>query len=196
MRDNTYSSVDIKLAVMEMPILSQRLIGVGKPYEKLLLAILEIDRESNERLPTDKKMIQELAIKPHFFRKRLRQIYDDLYELLSDENKAQMIIGEVEHHISYHRDGKGFYFVTRLPVTPRLGDSLNLDFFRPIDGNGYYYVSRIYHRITESKQVIDIILGSGFHNSYSVFRDDKEEMEAHDKGYYYWDQLMKKRRNE
>lgn len=123
MDENSFSSQDIKLAVMHMPKLSKRLIGIGKPYESLLLAILVIKRVGNERLPTDKAMIQELGIKPHFYRKWLNQIYNDLLELLGDEHKPQLVISEVEHHFSWHHRDKGFYLVTHLPVTPNVGDA-------------------------------------------------------------------------
>lgn len=193
--EHSYSSQDIKLAVMEMPRLSQMLIGIGKPYDKLLLAILSIDRESNERLLTDKKMIQELSIKPHFFRKCPHQLYDDLLELLGDENKPQMVISEGERHISWQRWSKSFDFVTKLPVTPRFGDTFDLHFFRPIDSLNWYHVSRTTHTIKENKQVIYITLRTGFHNSYTVFLDDKEESDAYGKGHWYWKDWMEKRKN-
>lgn len=196
MDEHSYSSQDIKLAVMNMPRLSQRLIGIGKPYESLLLAILAIKRVGNEKFPTDKTMIQELGIKPHFFRKWLNQIYNDLLELLGDEHKPQLVINEVEHHLSWHHRDKGFYFVTRLLITPNIGDSINMNFFKPIDNFPVYYVDRVSHEIMEDKQVIRLDLKTGFYNSYVKFHEDQEEAEASEKGFFYYRDWMKKKRKE
>lgn len=141
-------------------------------------------------------MIQELGIKPHFFRKWLNQIYNDLLELLRDEHKPQLVISEVEHHLSWHHRDKSFYFVTSLPVTPTVGDSINLKFFRPIENSPVYYVDKVSHEITEEKQVIRIDLKTGFYNSFVKFHEDQDEAEVSEKGYYYYRNWMKKKREE
>lgn len=101
---------------------------------------------------------------------------------------------EVEYHISWYHWGKSFYFETRLPVTPNVGDSFDLGFFRPIDTTRYYYVYKVSHMIEEEKQIIHITLRTGFHNTFTIFREDQEEAEAHDKGHWYWKDWMEKNR--
>jgi len=67
MQPQPYSSRDVKLAIMSMPIFSQKLFGIGKPYEELLKAILAIDRDPQQPMPTDKAIMTEHNIKLPFF---------------------------------------------------------------------------------------------------------------------------------
>lgn len=48
--------------------------------------------------------------------------------------------------------------------------------------------------VEEEKQIIHITLRTGFHNSYTIFREDQEEAEAHEKGHWYWKDWMEKNR--
>ncbi len=59
----------LKLAIASLPKLSQKLIGVGKPYEPLLLEFLKLDPDSNERFLTDKSIIREAGDQTTFFPK-------------------------------------------------------------------------------------------------------------------------------
>lgn len=59
----------LSIAITDLPNLSKKIIGVGKPYELLLVELLKHDPESTEKSPTDKSLISKFEITSHFFRK-------------------------------------------------------------------------------------------------------------------------------
>jgi hypothetical protein len=168
----------LKVAIAGLPNLSQKLIGIGKPYEALLLAILKLDPDGNERFPTDKAMMKDLDIKPYDFQKWKYQIYADLIELLEDEDNPKFEVKKLEHHISCCELDKWFFFATTLPETPRVGSSFCIDFFRPISNHYHYYVDSVSYRVLDCKMIVDIRLRTDFFNSYVKFKEEQEEYEA------------------
>lgn len=183
----------VLVAIARLPNLSQRLIGVGKPYEALLLAILKLDPDGNERFPTDKAMMNDLGIKPNDFQKWKRQIYADLVDLLEDENNPQFEVKKLEHHISCYEPDKQFFFATTLPETPRVGSSFYFDFYRPVSGSYHYYVDDVSYRVLDGKMIVDIRLRTDFFNSYVKFKEEQEEYEAQQKGVWYLREFHRKK---
>jgi hypothetical protein len=197
MEPQPYSSRDIKLAIMSMPAFSQKLIGVGKPYENLLQAILAIDRDPQKPMPTDKAIMAEHNIKSHHYRIWLNQIYADLLEMMSDFDHPQFEIKKITHHISWSKRDKSFYLVTSLPETPRIGSRFEMDFFNPISGRfGIYYVENITYLLKDGEMIVGIHLRSGFLNRYSMFEEEKQEYEAYKKGIWHWGRWREKKREE
>ena len=183
----------LKVAIARLPNLSQNLIGIVKPYEALLLAILKLDPDGNEPFPTDKAMIKELGIKSYDFQKWKRQIYADLVELLEDEDNPKFEVKKLEHHISCYELDKRFFFATTLPETPRIGSSFYFDFYRPVSGSYHYYVDSISYRVLDGKMIVDIRLRTDFFNSYVKLKEEQEEYEAQQKGVWYLREFHRKK---
>ncbi|MEI6174174.1 MAG: hypothetical protein WCR01_10505 [Bacteroidota bacterium] len=188
-----YSSRALKIAISRMPILSKKITGIGKPYEKLLLEILKLDADGNEPFPTDKAIMQNLDIKPVLYRKWMHQIYADLVEMLEDEHNPGLVVNKLEHHISCNEQDKKFYFVTTLPETPRVGSSFYVDFFYPVYWGDHFYVDNVWYRLQDGKMIVVIYLRTNFCNEYVKFKEEQEEYEAWKKGSYYWWEWIKKK---
>jgi len=167
-----------------------------KPYEELLKAILNMDRDHRTPLETDKSIMQRTGIQQYHYKKWLRQIYDDLMELLDSEGNPQFEIKQVEHHIHWASDEYYFYLVTTLPETPRIGSRFDTDIFHSISGTYIYHVKDVAYRLEDEKLVISVELTKRFYNSYAKFADEKEEIEAWNRGYGYWREWRERKREE
>lgn len=196
MENHHYSSLSIKLAIGYLPNLSQKLLGIRKPYEKLLLEILKLDPDGYEPFPTDKEMIKDLGITTNMYRKWMHQIYADVIEMLENVDSPKLEIKKLEHYISCYEQDKRFFFVTTLPETPRVGSPFYVDFFRPIYKNNHFYVDSITYRVFDGKMIVDVRLRTDFFNRYVKFKEDQEEYEAHQKGSWYWWNWIKKKYGE
>ncbi len=188
-----YSSHSLKLTIPRMPNLSKKLIGAGKPYERLLLEILKLDPDGHEPFPTDKLIMKNLDIKPILYRKWMHQIYADLIEMLEDADNPKLEVKKLEHHISCREKEKEFYFVTSLPETPRVGSSFYVNFFHPVFGRDHFYVDNVYYEVTDGKMIVVIYLRTEFCNEYVKHKEGKEEYDAWQKGSYYWWEWIKKK---
>ena len=193
MENQQFLSKWLKLAIADLPNLSKKLIGIGKLYEALLLAILKLDPEGYEPFPSDKSMMKDLGIKPHIFQKWKHQIYADLVELLEDEENLKFEVKKLEHNISCYELDKRFFFATTLPETPRVGSSFYVDFFRPISNQYHYYVDSVSYRLLDGKMIVDIRLRSDFFNSYVKLKEEQEEYEAQQKGVWYLREFHRKK---
>jgi hypothetical protein len=195
METKSFTSKDIKLAVSHLPQLSQRLIGIGKPYEPLLQEVIKIDPDGYDPLPTDKAMIKDLGITPTIFRKWIVQLYSDLIELLEDTDNPKLEINKLVHHITFQTKGKRFFFATILPETPRVGEHFYVDFFRPIYQYNHFYVDSISRYLMDGKMIVHIVLREQFLNGYVKFKEEKEEFEEWEKGSWYWYEWVKKHKH-
>ena len=193
MEKQHYSSSDLKHAIACMPKLSQKLIGISKPYEKLLCAIITLDPNTSGRFPTDKKLMKDLGIKQYYYRKWLDQIYTDLIEMLKDEENPKLEVAKLEHHISWYRGDRDFLFVTTLPETPRIGSSFEVDFFRPISGHYHYYVESVSYELLDGKMIVHFKLRIEFFSNYIKFKEEQEEYEAQEMGFRYYLEWIKKK---
>ena len=188
-----YPSRYLKGTISSMSSVSQKLLGIGKPYEKLLLEIRKLDPEGDERTPTDRAIIKTLGIKPNVYRKWINQIYADLVALLKNGDDPGLVIKKVEHHISCSEQNKKSYIITTLPETPRVGSSFHIEFFRPVFGNDQFYVDKVSYRLLDDIMIVSIYLRTSFCNEYVKHKEGQEEYEAWQKGpAYWWEWIQKK----
>jgi len=181
-------------SISSMASVSQKLLGVGKPYEKLLLEIRKLDPEGDEPCPTDRAIIKTLGINPNIYRKWMNQIYTDLIALMKDVDNPGLVMKKLEHHIICSEQDKRLFFITTLPETPRVGSSFQLEFYRPVFGNDQFYVDNVSYRLLDDIMIVSIYLRTSFCNEYVKYKEGQEEHEAWQKGPAYWWEWIKKKK--
>jgi hypothetical protein len=72
-----------------------------------------------------------------------------------------------EFYVQYFDKFKSFYGV--VPVVPRVGDEMQLQFLRPIFNIEIFYVEKINHVLHDECQVIEVWLKAGSENTYERF---------------------------
>ncbi len=172
-----YSTRDLILAITSMPNKAMELLKSKPHYSKLLEIILNkfdyYDENCNARLPTMKELSEESGDAYDKLKKLIQKIYFDLIEKDSEtapffKHSRQEIIMYLEGYYNEH-----YAFKTELTIIPRKGESIEVDFFKPLLGTNYFYVNSVNHRFEDGKHVIVLFLKSGLYNSYMDLRRDQ-----------------------
>lgn len=194
MEPQTYSSGDLIIGISRLPNLSQKLIGKGKSYEKLLLTILELTKEQDAPLPLCKSLMKICGIKSYHCTKWLHSIWGDLVQLMQDENKPQFEAGRMEHHLDCSLyNGLRFTLITSLAETPNIGHVIHLKFLIPLTAITAFYVQDISYELLDGKMIVHVRLTNHLYNTYSKFEDDKELAMAYGMGTSFYLNILKKR---
>ncbi|WP_163710278.1 hypothetical protein [Mangrovibacterium lignilyticum] len=158
---------------------ARQLLGKGKRYDYFLQQLLGFDYfKEDGYLPISLKEIEQTTGLPYTkIRTYLHLIYEDLLE--HEKNHLDLSVHKVEYTFSMH------YFeqyaeltVNHLCVIPRVGEQVNIPFFRAKVGTTTFFVDSIHHRLTHNKHIVEINLSPGYYNYYWKFRKD----EAYEKG--------------
>ncbi|MBR9920312.1 MAG: hypothetical protein GYB31_05675 [Bacteroidetes bacterium] len=181
MNPNTLSSREILLDIGAMRQLAKGLVGQGKPYDRLLVLLLEKDyyEDDDEPIPSMKELSEKLSLSYEKVRKQIKQIYDDLV-FPEGEELPSFSIKNVKYIIYVHSLQKSMVFeLDNLPVLPRVGEQFEVPFFHAYLGFRDFFVKSITHRIVDDCQEISISLKYGYYNLYWHYRRDKawEEQE-------------------
>jgi hypothetical protein len=179
MNSDTMSAKDLRLAISAMKRQANFLLNKGKLYEPLLLEILQYDYYSDEDqpFPNGKELQQKLGIKPEAYKKQLEQIYNDLLESAWVSPK-QFTFSEVEYIFYAKYFEKSVSFMGHIPIRPVVGEGFHLPFFKSsFHGMDFFYVSKISHEFTDTKQRICVWLECGFYNFYEKFKKEQDEYE-------------------
>ena len=152
-------------------------IGKGKEYENLVKFFLEKRYDILETVPSIKELIKETGLTYEKFSKNLKKLYEDL---MTDEDFV-METHEVRYRISVRSAYKGgvIFDLKNLPVVPRVGEKVELSYFRECCGTDYFYVKNIRHSFVHGCQTVVIELAEGDYNLFWHFRLDEaiERME-------------------
>ena len=65
-----------------------------------------------------------------------------------------------------------------LPVIPRVGETVEIPFFRAYLDNTWFHVEKVRHEFTDTGQEVEIFLLPGEYNLYWHYRKDKAEEEG------------------
>ena len=173
------SSQQMLLDICSMVSRAKDLLKEEKSYHTLLNAITNIGYcyDDTQHLPSLKELSAQTELKYDLVRRQLRQIYKDL---LPDVEKA-MPFHFIKVLYTFHLKGwtRSIWFdADTLPVVPRVGENINVPFFKAYVGTDYFYVAEINHTLQDTHQLIDIMLKQGRYNSYWHFRKDQAAEEG------------------
>jgi hypothetical protein len=133
------------------------LLNKGKEYDKIIQYIIDNKFYYNlyQSIPL-KKLSQELGYTYQDFQKLIHQIYKDT---LDYETEFRVDIKEVEYQITLNGFRHAAYLTLKsLPVQPRIGEKIQIPFFKTYVGVEYFYVKSIRHELYDNQQVISIHL--------------------------------------
>lgn len=157
---------------------AKQLLGKGKEYEKLLSFICEQNYDDEDiKIPPLKEIQLELGISYGVFKRLLLKIYEDLYEL--ELNEVGFTIKKTEYWLRmFYFDNYACVILNELPIIPRVGEYIEVPFFSAKVGTTSFYVHSIQHRLSTTKQIIDITLNPGMYNYYWRIRKDEAFLKA------------------
>ncbi|QIL78320.1 hypothetical protein [Hymenobacter sp. HDW8] len=156
-------SEDMTRDLVKLPLVLRRLAGQPTEWQPLAKVLLAVDSET--RVPTGRQLQQELGIPPSRFRRWLETLYAAyLNQLETDADAVEF--KQVEHQLILTGSRASQVFSCRLPVTPRVGEQLQLDFLRAVTGEYMFYVESITHDFTDGRYVVLVYLKHGYYNAY------------------------------
>lgn len=151
----------------------------GKDYEPLIKFLIEKRFDNIDELPSIKDLVKETGLSYPILSKYLKGLYKDLREdeeFIMDDHKVKYRIW-VRH--SYKNSV--VFDLKNLPVVPRVGEKVDLSYFRECCGTNDFYVKKIRHKFQNGYQIVEIELDKGDYNLFWHYRLDEasERMEIH-----------------
>lgn len=140
-------------------------------------------------LPTIKQLEQETGLKYTTIRKYIQKIYKDLYYAQA-EGEIDFIINKVEYsfYLRYF-DQSASVTLKNLHVVPRVGEEVDIPFFRTMVGTTSFLVDEIYHHFTDHKQRIIFYLKPASYNHYWKIRKDEAILKGQINRGEYWNHM-------
>jgi len=153
-------------------------------YNQFLNEVLKDDEFFESTRTSVKDVARRLQISPAKIRKYLEHIYDDIVELLNDENRKPFNLGRPLCSISIQdRFNKYFYIENiQLDSIPRIGETIELRFLYPFFRHSYFEVYKVYHEIDYDTHLIHIKLRHKL-NRFAELIKDEDDYNS-DKEYY------------
>ena len=165
------------------------LLNQGKEYNSFLSDILG----SDALLDTYRRVyVSEIAEKFNLtttkIRKYLEQIYDDINEYLSQEDKLPIKPGNPKCIISLKDRWGKYFFISgiQLDIIPREGEAIEISFLFPIFRHSYFEVYKVSHTIDYDMHEIHLELRPKL-NRFARFQDDEDDYK---KNMDYYDDEM------
>lgn len=129
-------------------------------------------------------MANEVSFSYDQIRKQIKEIYLDL--VASEERKAFRFEGiRYSFYLNGYHD-RVVFKVDYLSVIPRVGEGVQIPFFKAYTGSDYFYVEKVDHVFQDNLQIVEIQLTKGFYNLYWHLRKDQalEENEVSLKDFF------------
>jgi AraC-like DNA-binding protein len=148
------------------------LLNKGKEYDKIIRYIIDNKFYYNlyQSIPL-KKLAQEMGFSYQTFQNLIHQIYRDA---LDYETEYRIEIKDVEYQITLDGFKHTAYLILKsLPILPRIGEEVQIAFFKTFVGEEYFYVKNIRHELYDNQQVISIHLEGGHYNKWWHYRRDE-----------------------
>jgi hypothetical protein len=133
------------------------LLNKGKEYDKIIQYIIDNKFYYNlyQSIPL-KTLSQEIGYPYQTFQKLIHQIYKDA---LDNETEFRVDIKEVEYQITLIGFRHTAYLTLKsLPVQPKIGEKIQIPFFKTFVGVEYFDVKSIRHELYDNQQIISIHL--------------------------------------
>lgn len=151
-----------------------KLQNKGKSYDQLIGVLTGLGEDV--RTPSSTELQSRFSTTPARLRKWIEQMYEDFLETIQMDPDSYSI-QSCEHvfYIKGYRDTA--CFSCRLPVTPRVGERVNLPFLRAKLGTYFFYVSDVGYSFNDSELMIEISLRAGFYNQHFHYLSDQADFE-------------------
>ncbi|GAB3840353.1 hypothetical protein GCM10028821_44960 [Hymenobacter jeollabukensis] len=149
--------------LVTVPEVLRRLAEQNAEWQPLAKALLAVDRDA--KVPTGKKLQQDLGLSPSRYRRWLDTLYTAYLHLLESDADA-IVFKQVEHQLILTGRRASQTFSCRLPITPRVGEQLQLDFLRAVTEEYMFYVENIIHDLTDGRYSVLVYLKYGYYNAY------------------------------
>jgi hypothetical protein len=155
MYQDTIPTREICQDITTMGVSLSTLLNKGKDYDKIISYIIDNKFYYNvyQSIPL-KKQSQEIGYPYKTFQKLVHQIYRDA---LDNETEYRVDIKEVEYQITLEGYRHTAYLtMLSLPIVPRIGEEIRIQFFKAYVGEEFFYVKYIRYVLYDDQHVVNI----------------------------------------
>ncbi|WP_426491278.1 hypothetical protein [Hymenobacter sp. 102] len=149
--------------LLAVPKVLRRLAEQQTEWQPLAEILLSL--EGDAKIPTGKKLQQDLGLSPAKYRRWLDAFYSAYLHLLESDADT-IVLQQVEHQLILTGRRASQTLSCRLPITPRIGEQLQLDFLRAVTGESMFYVENIIHDFSDGRYLVLVYLKPGYYNAY------------------------------
>jgi hypothetical protein len=149
--------------LVKLPQILRRLAAQQLEWAPLAKALLTVSPD--ERVPTSKRLQQELGLAASRYRRWLDALYAAYLNLLAADSEA-ICQREAEYQLILTGRRATQVVHCRLPATPRVGEQLELDFLYAVTGDYLFYVESLTHDLSGGAYVVRVHLQHGYYNEY------------------------------
>lgn len=157
MYQETLPTREVLHDITTMGVSLSTLLNKGKDYDNIIQYIIDNKFYYNlyQSIPL-KKLSQELGYPYQTFQKLVHQIYRDA---LDYETEFRVDIKEVEYQITLEGYRHTVYLtMNSLPIVPRIGEEIRIQFFKAYVGEEFFYVKNIRYVLYDDQQVVSILV--------------------------------------
>jgi hypothetical protein len=153
-----------------------KLRGKGKDYDPLIDVIVAIGPK-DWPLPASKALQEQFGINAAKLRKWLDALYWDFMTAIEEDPDLLQF-----RQVSYLFCVPGFRdyrtFQCRLPVPPRVGDTVMLPFISEVTGSSRYYVDSMHQEYQDDQVCVVVNLKRGIYNQHMAYLIDQALFEG------------------
>jgi hypothetical protein len=151
-----------------------RMKGQGKLYDSLIDVLLAVGEE--DPYPSSKSLQQQFNLSAGQLKKLIDELYEDFMEGIS-QNAALLRFPVVVHHFYVKSYDGEVVFDCQLPVTPRVGEKLELPFLWAQLGRSSCYITEVKHTLENDTVTVEVWARVGSYNQHREYLRDKAEFE-------------------
>jgi len=151
-----------------------RMKGQGKAYDGLIDVLLAVGEENP--YPASKALQQQFNLSASQLKKLIDELYEDFTEGIS-QNAALLRFPVVVHQFYVKSYDGEVVFDCQLPVTPRVGEKLELPFLWAQLGRVPCYVTEVRYNLENDMVTVEVRARVGSYNQHREYLRDKAEFE-------------------
>ena len=173
------SSKEMLLDICSLEKQANQLLTKDRPYANVLKVLTKRNYhpvDENSSIPTLKEISAETGISYNKVRQYIRKIYEDLVLGSENDEILRLSFEKVIYGFSVrgiYKNSYVYFEVDHLPVTPRVGEEIELPFFNAFLGTYSFYVERVSHDFFAERQIVNIFLKPGSYSLYWHYQKDK-----------------------
>lgn len=149
-------------------------LGLNKDYNDIVRYFIDLDlNDKNTPRPSVNEIQEKLGVKYGVLKRKLFELRNDIVN--HERFGINFSINQVEYVFLLEKYEKLERLTLNfIPIVPRVGEQVQIPFFKSTLGTDYFYVRKINHLFNDTKQTIEITLTYGDYNLFWHFKKDEE----------------------
>jgi len=174
--------IPIKKMILDLGSMREKLkelLQNGHEFQVVLEAILENDYYYDDDLPmpSAKQLSEKTGLRNNKLKEQIQKIYSDLIFRKEENSWRNPVFSFRKTIYNFRLQGRQkrsiSFSVNHLDVIPRVGEDIEIPFFKAYLGISFFHVKNISHELNDTVHEVNLELLSGEYNLFWHHRRDK-----------------------